>query len=91
MSKISNPIETFFLRYNIVILVAVSAATLGAAIYLASTTFFKVSDPNNAEIKSAIPSSFDKATRDKIDTLHESNDPNISVKRPEGRIDPFSE
>ena len=91
MSKASNPVETFFLRYNFVVLTAVGAATLGTAIFLASSTYIQSSDPNNAEIKSAIPSSFDKTTQEKIKTLHESTDPNISVKRPDGRIDPFSE
>ncbi len=91
MSKPINPAESFLIRYNFVVLVVISAATLSVAIYLASMTFLASSDPSNAEIKSTVPSTFDKTTREKINTLHESNDQNISTQTPEGRIDPFSE
>lgn len=91
MSKTTNPVETFFMRYNFVVLVALGAVTLSLAIYLASSIYITSSDPNNAEIKTTIPNTFDKTTREKIDSLHESDDPDISVKRPDGRINPFSE
>lgn len=91
MSKLSNPIETFIIRYNFVLLVILAASALGASIYLAYSTFETASDPNSAEIKSDIPKNFDKDTREKINTLHRSDDDNITVSPPAGRINPLSE
>ncbi|HCH34660.1 MAG: hypothetical protein UY35_C0007G0006 [Candidatus Saccharibacteria bacterium GW2011_GWC2_48_9] len=91
MSKPINPVETFFLRYNFVILIVVAATIIGVSIFLAYSTFITAADPSNAEVKSEIPTSFDQATRDKVDQLHESNDPDIRVTPPSGRINPFSE
>lgn len=91
MSKPTNPAEAFFIRYNFVILSVLGAAALSISIYLAYTTFLNVSDPSNAKVQSDIPNSFDTKTREKLDSLHKSNDPNISVEPPKGRINPFAE
>lgn len=91
MSKPVNPAETFFLRYNFVILIVIAASVIGVCIFLAYSTFITAADPSNAEIKSEIPTTFDQDTRAKVDLLHESDDPNIRVTPPSGRINPFSE
>lgn len=91
MSKPINPVEAFFVRYNFVILVVVAASILGASIFLAYNTFISAADPTNAEVTSEIPTNFDQETRDRIDELHASDDPNISVDLPKGRINPLSE
>lgn len=91
MSKLTNPVEKFMIRYNFVILVVVAAAVLSVSVYLSYTAYLSASTPSDASAASQIPTVFDKATSDKIDKLHTSDDPNISTTQPPGRISPFSE
>lgn len=91
MSKPTNPLESFFIRYNFVLLVVLATSMLSVSIYLAYTTFDTASNPANAQVESKIPNNFDKTTREKIDRLHQSSDSGISVTPPSGRINPFSE
>ncbi len=91
MSKPINPAEAFLLRYNFVILVVVIASVLGTSIFLAYNTYISAADPTGSEVTSDVPTNFDQATREKIDSLHSSNDTSIKVSPPAGRINPFSE
>lgn len=91
MSKPINPVEKFFIRYNLVLFVVAAAAVLSATIYLCYTTYLNISSSETNNTTSSIPTTFDQKTQAKIDDLHKSNDPNISVERPAGRINPFSE
>ncbi len=91
MSKPINPVEKFIVRYSLVILITLASFVLGASVYLSYNILMSSSDPSNAEIKEGVSSNFDKQTREKIDKLHTSDDPNVSITLPTGRINPFSE
>lgn len=91
MSKSTNPVEKFMMRYNFVILIVVAAAVLSVSVYLSYTAYLSASTPSDSSAASQIPTSFDKATSDKIDQLHTSDDESVTVPQPTGRISPFSE
>lgn len=91
MSKPSNPAEQFFIRYNVVILIVLAASILSVSIMLAYQAYLAASIPATSDIKSEIPTNFDKKTGQKIEQLHTSDQPNITVSPPEGRYNPFSE
>lgn len=91
MSKHTNPAEQFFVRYNFVLQFVLAAIALIAAIYLCYSAYLAASSPDMTNVKSSIPTNFDKPTSQKIDQLHDSDNPNISVTRPAGRINPFAE
>lgn len=91
MSKQTNPVENFIVRYNFVIITVISAIVLGASIYLSYTTFINSSSSDEASAKSAIPTTFDPVTSERIDSLTTSEEAEQGPKLPEGRINPFSE
>lgn len=91
MSKQTNPIENFIIRYNFVIIIVVSAIVLGTSIFLSYLTFIDSATMDESSIQSSIPTSFDPQTSERIEQLHTSEDENIDTKIPSGRINPFSE
>ncbi|QHN43154.1 hypothetical protein GII36_04875 [Candidatus Mycosynbacter amalyticus] len=91
MSKPANPAEQFFVRYNLVILIVLATGILSVSIVLAYQAYLAASTPTTSDIKSEIPTNFDKATGKKIEQLHTSDQQNINVTPPEGRYNPFSE
>lgn len=91
MSKQTNPVENFIVRYNFVIITVISAIVLGASIYLSYTTFISSSSSDDASVQSTIPTTFDPATSKRIDSLNTSDTIGKDPMQPEGRINPFSE
>lgn len=91
MSKTTNPVEKFILRYNFVILIVLAAAVLSVSVYLSYKAYIAASTPSDASAASQIPTAFDKTTSDKIDKLHTSDDSSITTTQPPGRISPFTE
>lgn len=91
MSKQTNPVENFIVRYNFVIIIVISAIVLGASIYLSYTTFINSSSSDETSAQSTIPTTFDPVTSERIDNLSTSDATNNDPKQPEGRINPFSE
>lgn len=91
MSKQTNPVENFIIRYNFVIIIVVSAAVLGACIFLSYLTFINSATSDQSSVQSSIPTTFDPATSERINQLHTSDEKNIDPDLPSGRINPFSE
>ncbi|MBH2007473.1 hypothetical protein I8H83_02630 [Candidatus Saccharibacteria bacterium] len=91
MSKNTNPIEKFVIRYSIVILVVAAAIVLSVSVYLSYNAYLSASTPSDNSAASQIPTTFDKETSDRIDQLHTSDDESVSIPQPTGRISPFSE
>ena len=86
-----NPAESFFVRYNLVILVVVAAAILSVTVFLCYQSYITATTPTAADIKSEIPTNFDQQTTEKIESLHASDEEGIVVTEPQGRYDPFTE
>lgn len=91
MSKTTSPVEKFLLRYSIVILVVLGAGMLSAAIFLSYNAYIDATTVDMSAIETSIPTNFDQATIDHIESLHESNDNSIDTELPDRRINPFSE
>lgn len=91
MSKPTQPIEKFFVRYNLVILIVLAASILGVSIVFAYQAYITASVPVSTDVKSEIPTNFDKKTSKKIEQLHTSDQENLTVTPPSDRYNPFSE
>lgn len=91
MSKPTNPAEKFFVRYNLVILIVLATSILSISIVLAYQAFITASTPAPSDVKSEIPTNFDTQTSKKIESLHASDEKNITVTPPGDRYNPFSE
>ena len=91
MSKQTNPVENFVIRYNFVIIIIVSAVVLGASVFLSYLTFIDSATTDESSVQSSVPTTFDPQTSERIDQLHTSGDDDISTEAPKGRINPFSE
>lgn len=92
MSKRVNPIENFFIRYHVVLLVVIGSIALGASIassYFAYST--ATTPPEQAATTSDIPTTFDAQTIERINNLYTSDQENTDVSLPQGRINPFAE
>lgn len=92
MSKHINPVENFLIRYHVVILVVIGCLALGASIASTYLAYADATGPD-AEVStsSEIPTSFDTQTIERIDELYTSDQQDISIPTPSGRINPFSE
>lgn len=92
MSKPINPIESFFIRYHIVILVVIGCVALGASIASTYMAYADATTPNQeTATTSGIPTVFDNKTVERIKQLYTSDTENIQTPPPSGRINPFSE
>lgn len=92
MSKHVNPIENFLIRYHIVILVVIGSIALGASIFSSYLAYAEATNPQEqGAVTSDVPTTFDKATIERINELHTSDQQGIEVTVPEGRINPFAE
>lgn len=91
MSKRSNPVEAFIIRYNFVIIVVVSSIALGVSVFLSYMTIINSSTVDPTSVQSSIPTSFDPATTERINQLHTSTDKDLDTSLPSGRINPLSE
>lgn len=90
MTKPMSPAETFFMRYNVVIITVVSALGVAAIIFVSYLTYLSATKVDETIVDSSIPTSFDEATADRIRSLEPStNIPEPAI--PEGRINPFVE
>lgn len=92
MSKHINPVENFFIRYHVVILVVIGCVALGASIASTYLAYADATNPNpETSMSSEIPTSFDTQTIERIDGLYTSDQQDITVSTPPGRINPFAE
>lgn len=91
MSKHSNPVENFIIRYNFVILTVVVSLVLASSIYLSYTAFISAASPNEVDVQSSIPTNFNQDTIDRIDELHTSSEAKPEDAKPNGRSNPFAE
>lgn len=90
MTKPMSPAESFFMRYNIVIITVVSALGLAAIIFISYQSYLNATTVDETITDSTVPTTFDQQTADRLKSLEPStNTP--EPKLPTGRINPFVE
>ncbi len=90
MTKPMSPAESFFMRYNIVIITVVAALGLAAIIFISYQSYLNATTVDETITDASVPTTFDKETADRLMTLEPSTNIPEPVL-PEGRINPFVE
>lgn len=93
MSKRTSSTEKFIKNNSSFIFIVLAALGMSAVIWLNYQVYYNATNPpEESFINSSTPTSFDKATESKLDSLHTREDHNYNINIPSNqRVNPFSE
>lgn len=86
LPQLSAGFSRFFHRYHVLIFVIFVIGGLSTATFLLSQA---LTTPSTTDTTSTVPSGFDKATIEKINSLRSASDQSAPLTMPAGRTNPF--
>lgn len=86
LSQLSESFSRFFHRYHVLIFVIFVIGGLSTATFLLSQA---LTTPSTTDTTNTVPSGFDKATIEKINSLRSASDQSAPLTMPAGRTNPF--
>lgn len=87
-NSLMKPIGIFLRRFHFIVFFVIVVSCLSAAVVLINETLTDSSDPYTSSINAG---TIDRATLERIQSLHPSSQPDTAPELPQGRINPFSE
>ena len=76
MSKRINPAQKFINNHSSIIFFVVVTLGIAVIILLCYQTYYNATNPDDADIVSSTPTSFDEETEKKVKSLHTRDDSN---------------